>query len=348
VRPRALCRALCQSASLHHVELTYVGLDPERPVLTALESSMVESSCATDFDDSTIPLKRIRRRVDSLLRYLRTSTTLRKIQLSFGAQMVQPRSMDTATLIYNALADNPSLPQMEVVQSPAHPLALFLESTVSLQDLSLELEVFEYMDHEAQNRLAQSLGAIRTLQTLDLDCADAVTMTELVFRHLRSHSTLRSLSLNGSLHSHWYDSFHQLIRTTNTLRDLRLSNFGFAEDDMQAFVNTLRSSRSLTTLELAGCELDVKASRLFSTFVQMQCGNPLPIGGNLVSELRLDGITMGVMTMVEIFASRKSTSPIGCVTWGSQTRHNFNFAVLVSWRSRTIKSYTADNASSVS
>jgi hypothetical protein len=249
---------------------------------------------ATDYDDSTqVPddtdtttlSNRVHRtvtttsRVDSpLLRYFRTSTTLREVQLFFGAQMVQPRSMDTASLIYKALADNPRLPKIYVFLSSAYPLALFLGSTVSLQDLRMELDCFEEAGQGAQMFLARSLGGIRSLRTLHLDCKRAETMTELVLRHLCLHATLRYLRLNGPWHSHWYNSFHQLIVTSNTIQVLSLSNFSFAEDDMQSFVNTLLSSRSLTTLELFGCKLDVKASRLFATFVRTQCNNPSVMG----------------------------------------------------------------------
>jgi hypothetical protein len=233
-----------------------------------------------------------------LLRYFQTSSSLRDLRFRWdGPQEVSPSHAandDATSLICMALADSLSLQKLDICEVPvtAQAMAHLLQTTDKLQNLVTDLSDFEHAHHADQMQLAEAFAGNRSLEIVHLSYFWAPALADLVVRHLGLHSTLRVLRLQHGWNCRWFESLGRLIETTPALQDFQLDCFSFAEHEMQILVTGLLSSRSLTTLELCGCKLDMAASRLFIEFVQTRCNSQEP-DGNRLRELRLYRSPMG-------------------------------------------------------
>jgi hypothetical protein len=303
-----LCASIRRNdPQMPHVELVLRRVyDPAftHPAGAALLTNTNISSITIVINDGDFHRRRRRRASYAdrancpLLRYFRSSRSLREVELDFGTQGVQPHFKDSASLICAALTDSRSLQTLKVrrllSRSGVLGLASLLRSTNSLQEFDFEMQYFERANHAGQNLVAGSFGSNRTLKTLHFECDNAPRMTDLVLRHLQAHPTLLTLSLAGDTwHNHWYTSFHQFMAATSMLAKLCLNAFRFGHDEMEVLVCALHSNRSLRALELYYCNLNIDASRRFTALVQTQC-NRQGAQGNQVRELRLCGCTMGM------------------------------------------------------
>jgi hypothetical protein len=243
-----------------------------------------------------------------LLRYFRTSSSLRELRLWRGcpeAALPSHASNDYATsLICMALAESLSLQKLDICEVPvtATAMAHLLQTTNTLQNLATDLYGFEHADHADQVQLAEAFAGNRSFEVIILSYFCAPVLADLLVQHLGLHSTLRTLRLNHGWTCRWFESLGRLIEATSALQDFQLQGFSFTENEMQMLVNGLISSRSVTTLELGECKLDMIASRLFTEFVQTRCNSQEP-DGNRLRELRLYSCPMGEQGMGEAAAA---------------------------------------------
>jgi hypothetical protein len=175
--PRSLGEAL-----LHNTYITTLTI--------AIESNQVNHT--VNVDATNCPL----------LRYFRTSLSLRELRLCRGCPQVatpsRASSDDATSLICMALAESLSLQKLDIREVPvtAQAMAHLLQTTNTLENLVTDLYGFEHSDHADQIKLAEVFAGNRSLEILFLSYFSAPVLADLVVRHLGLHSTLRVLRLN--------------------------------------------------------------------------------------------------------------------------------------------------------
>ena len=226
-----------------------------------------------------------------LLRYIRESEAMRKVDLWGGAE-------EAGRTFFLAMAENPCIEELRMdsirIGPFAESFALFLRTTRSLKTLSMFLGGIE--KHDASRELvAEAFGVNQTLESLKFfDRTDGATdtdtaMVESVLSRLGSHPRLRELTLVGDFTDVAHiDALASFLGSTSLLEHLYLSFYRFNKENMEDLVGALYSNQSLTKLSLRNCTIDSEATNVFRTFMQ-SCETR-----SSIRELCIDSVNDGV------------------------------------------------------
>jgi hypothetical protein len=215
---------------------------------------------------------------DGFLRFLQNSNSLEGAELTcyFMDDNQFYRHMGW---ILEALADSPRLRMLKlsqlVLDGNRSALIHLLRRTQSLQSLSLNCEI------ENGPLDLQSLGAAVASNTTLLKLVIEVTnrlgpskswIVEPILSQLHLHPTLTDLVLHcwGYIPdlSHVQDLSFYISSPETRLRRLKLINFQFDAEKMQALVQGLSANQSIEGLWFAFCQCDEAATQLFVDYMK--------------------------------------------------------------------------------